>query len=154
MVRYRAGLPTELKSTDFLPGKDHGCSQFSMGSFNAGHRLSSFGRITDTPRDRRRTDTAIGYGPCKRRVNRRMLIHVRPPGILRRLWRGEQGQDLVEYTLMVAFLAMTSAAIFFSAGGSVNVVWVSASSTLQGAANPGSGGPPDTPPDTGDHDGH
>jgi Flp pilus assembly pilin Flp len=76
-------------------------------------------------------------------------------GILRRLWRGEQGQDLVEYTLMVAFLAMTSAALFYSAGGNINVVWGSASSTLQGAANPGSVTPPDQPPDTGgDHGGH
>jgi Flp pilus assembly pilin Flp len=69
--------------------------------------------------------------------------------------RGDQGQDLVEYTLMVAFLAMTSAALFFSAGGNINVVWVSASSTLQGAANPGAGDPADTtPPDSGDHGGH
>jgi Flp pilus assembly pilin Flp len=78
-----------------------------------------------------------------------MLIHVPTPGILRRLLRGEQGQDLVEYTLMVAFVAMTSAAIFLGAGGNINVVWVSAGSTLQGAANPGTGNPPDTnPPDT------
>jgi Flp pilus assembly pilin Flp len=86
-----------------------------------------------------------------------MIIGMSPARILRRLWRGEQGQDVVEYTLMVAFLAMTSAAVFYSAGGNVNVVWASASSTLQGAANPGSGSPADTPPDTGgDHggDGH
>jgi Flp pilus assembly pilin Flp len=82
-----------------------------------------------------------------------MLIDVSSPGILRRLLRGEQGQDLVEYTLMVAFLALSSAAIFFSAGGNINVVWVAASSTLEGAANPGTGSPPDT---GGDHggDGH
>jgi Flp pilus assembly pilin Flp len=77
-----------------------------------------------------------------------MLVNMSPLGVLRRLLRGEQGQDLVEYTLMVAFLAMTSAAIFFSAGGSINVVWVSASSTLQGAANPSA---TTTPPDSGDH---
>jgi Flp pilus assembly pilin Flp len=69
----------------------------------------------------------------------RQLIHVALPGTLRRLWQGEPGQDLVEYTLMVAFLAMASATIFFSAGGNINVVRVSASSTLQGAANPGVG---------------
>jgi Flp pilus assembly pilin Flp len=84
-----------------------------------------------------------------------MLDNVSCAGTLRRLLRGEQGQDLVEYTLMVAFLAMTSAAIFVGAGGSINAVWVSASSTLQGAANPVAGSQPDTgPPDTGDHGGH
>jgi len=84
-----------------------------------------------------------------------MLDNVSRAGILRRLLRGEQGQDLVEYTLMVAFVAMTSAAIFFSAGGSVSVMWVSANSTLSGAASPVAGSQPDTgPPDTGDHGGH
>jgi Flp pilus assembly pilin Flp len=79
-----------------------------------------------------------------------MLVNMSALGVLRRLLRGEQGQDLVEYTLMVAFLAMTSAAIFLSAGGSVNLIWVSASSALQNAANPSS---TTTPPDTGGHDG-
>lgn len=79
-----------------------------------------------------------------------------PAGIVRRFWRCEQGQDLVEYTLTVTFLLMTSVAIFFGAGGSINVMWVSASSTLEGAANPSAGGPPDTtqPPDTGGGDHH
>jgi Flp pilus assembly pilin Flp len=73
-----------------------------------------------------------------------MLDNMPRARILRCLWRGEEGQDLMEYTLMVAALALGSAAIFFGAGGSINVMWVSANSTLHGAASPGGGSPPDT----------
>ena len=31
--------------------------------------------------------------------------------ILGRIWRDEQGQDLIEYTLMLAFVALASAAL-------------------------------------------
>jgi Flp pilus assembly pilin Flp len=48
--------------------------------------------------------------------------------------RDEQGQDLVEYTLLLAFVCLSSAALFISAGGSVGGVWTSANSEL-GAAN-------------------
>ena len=41
--------------------------------------------------------------------------------------RDESGQDLIEYTLLMAFIALASAAIFVSAGGSVNTIWQSAS---------------------------
>jgi len=33
--------------------------------------------------------------------------------------RDEQGQDLIEYTLLLAFVALASAALFIGAGGSV-----------------------------------
>jgi Flp pilus assembly pilin Flp len=35
----------------------------------------------------------------------------------------EQGQDLIEYTLLMAFVALASAALFLSAGGSVKGIW-------------------------------
>jgi Flp pilus assembly pilin Flp len=35
---------------------------------------------------------------------------------LRKFWRDEQGQDLVEYALLVAFVALASAAIFLGDG--------------------------------------
>ena len=46
----------------------------------------------------------------------------------------EQGQDLIEYTLLMAFIALASAAIFVQAGNSVSSIWRSASSQLGSAA--------------------
>jgi len=46
----------------------------------------------------------------------------------------ESGQDLIEYTLLLAFVALASAALFIGAGGSVNAIWNIANSTLSGAA--------------------
>jgi len=48
--------------------------------------------------------------------------------------KDEQGQDLIEYTLLLAFVCLASAALFISAGGSVSGIWSSANSQL-GAAN-------------------
>jgi len=46
----------------------------------------------------------------------------------------EQGQDLIEYTLLMAFIALASAAIFINAGASVSSIWQSASNQLSNAA--------------------
>jgi Flp pilus assembly pilin Flp len=35
----------------------------------------------------------------------------------------EQGQDLIEYTLLMAFVALASAALFLGAGGSIKHIW-------------------------------
>jgi len=48
--------------------------------------------------------------------------------------KDEQGQDLIEYTLLMAFIALALAAIFVSAGTSVNGIWKSASNQLSNAA--------------------
>jgi Flp pilus assembly pilin Flp len=48
--------------------------------------------------------------------------------------REEQGQDLVEYTLLLAFVCLASAALFISAGGSINTIWATANGTLNNAA--------------------
>jgi Flp pilus assembly pilin Flp len=37
----------------------------------------------------------------------------------RNFLKDEQGQDLIEYTLMIAFVALAAAALFLGAGGSV-----------------------------------
>jgi len=39
------------------------------------------------------------------------------------LLAGEDGQDLIEYTLLMAFVALASAALFIGAGGSINSIW-------------------------------
>jgi Flp pilus assembly pilin Flp len=38
-------------------------------------------------------------------------------------WNDEQGQDLIEYTLLMAFVALASAGLFLGAGGSVKGIW-------------------------------
>jgi len=48
--------------------------------------------------------------------------------------KDEQGQDLIEYTLLMAFIALASAAIFVNAGKSVSSIWSSASTQLSNAA--------------------
>jgi Flp pilus assembly pilin Flp len=50
------------------------------------------------------------------------------------LWRDEQGQDLIEYTLMLAFVALASAALFSTAGTSINQIWSKTNSQLSTAA--------------------
>ena len=54
--------------------------------------------------------------------------------ILKSFIRDDQGQDLIEYTLLLAFVALASAALFISAGGSVNTIWSVANSRLSVAA--------------------
>ena len=44
--------------------------------------------------------------------------------------RDEQGQDLIEYTLLLAFVAMASAALFIGAGNSVAGIWSITNSRL------------------------
>lgn len=44
-------------------------------------------------------------------------------------------QDLVEYSLLLAFVALATAATFIAAGGSISTVWTAANNQLnQGAA--------------------
>jgi Flp pilus assembly pilin Flp len=54
--------------------------------------------------------------------------------ILKRFLRDEQGQDLIEYTLLMAFVALASAAIFIGAGGSISSIWTSTNTELSAAA--------------------
>ena len=42
----------------------------------------------------------------------------------------EQGQDLIEYTLLLAFVALAAAALFMSAATSISQIWSNASSRL------------------------
>jgi Flp pilus assembly pilin Flp len=54
--------------------------------------------------------------------------------ILKSLIDDEQGQDLIEYTLLMAFVALAAAALFIGAGGSISGIWT-ASNTQLAAAN-------------------
>ncbi len=53
--------------------------------------------------------------------------------LLRKFWNDEQGQDLIEYTLLMAFVALASAALFIGAGGSVKGIWGATNSQLAAA---------------------
>jgi Flp pilus assembly pilin Flp len=48
-------------------------------------------------------------------------------------WNDEQGQDLIEYTLLMAFVALASAALFLGAGGSIQGIWSTSNSQLSSA---------------------
>jgi Flp pilus assembly pilin Flp len=52
---------------------------------------------------------------------------------LRNFWNDEQGQDLIEYTLLMAFVALASAALFLGAGGSIKGIWVTTNNQLSQA---------------------
>ena len=52
-----------------------------------------------------------------------------------RLMREDQGQDLVEYTLLLAFVSLASAALFIGAGASMKNIWGATSNTLGSAAS-------------------
>ena len=47
--------------------------------------------------------------------------------------REEQGQDLVEYTLLLAFVCLASAALFIQAGTNISGIWSVANSRLANA---------------------
>jgi Flp pilus assembly pilin Flp len=54
--------------------------------------------------------------------------------ILTRFWLEDSGQDLIEYTLLLAFVALVSAGIFIGAGQATSDIWVVASSTMSNAS--------------------
>jgi Flp pilus assembly pilin Flp len=63
--------------------------------------------------------------------------YLKPPGPMRifcDFWREDEGQDLIEYTLLLAFVAFASAALFVLAGGSISGI-VSISNSQLAAAN-------------------
>ena len=52
------------------------------------------------------------------------------------LWnflREEEGQDLIEYTLLLAFVALAVAALYTSMSGSINSIWTKANGALSAA---------------------
>lgn len=53
---------------------------------------------------------------------------------LKQFVQDESGQDLIEYTLLLAFIALASASLFVSAGNSVNSIWQAGSTQLSNAA--------------------
>jgi Flp pilus assembly pilin Flp len=52
----------------------------------------------------------------------------------REFLKDEKGQDLIEYTLLMAFITLASAVIFVKAGKSISGIWGVASNQLSNAA--------------------
>lgn len=50
--------------------------------------------------------------------------------MLKRFLQDEQAQDLIEYTLLLSFVCLATAALFVSSGGSLSGIWISANSDL------------------------
>jgi len=52
---------------------------------------------------------------------------------VKRFCKDESGQDLIEYTLLMAFVALASAALFIGAGGSIQGIWTATNNQLSAA---------------------
>jgi len=46
------------------------------------------------------------------------------------LWREEEGQDLIEYSLLMAFVSIVVVGLFAGVGGNVKNVWTSGNTQL------------------------
>ena len=53
---------------------------------------------------------------------------------IRDLFNDEQAQDLIEYTLLLAFVALAAAALFTNVGSSISGIWGSANTEVTNAA--------------------
>ena len=54
--------------------------------------------------------------------------------LLRQLLQGDTGQDLIEYSLLAAFIALGSVAVIISIGAEVNSVYTASNTSVQAAA--------------------
>ncbi|HZS50528.1 MAG TPA: hypothetical protein VFA54_06700 [Bryobacterales bacterium] len=55
--------------------------------------------------------------------------------LARNFWRGEDGQDTMEYTLLLGFVALAAAAIFPFVTSNIKTIWQIASNHLSNAAS-------------------
>ena len=59
--------------------------------------------------------------------------------LMKSFWKEEEGQDLIEYSLLLGFVALFSVSIYTSVTGNISKIWTNASSALVSAAGTGSG---------------
>lgn len=52
---------------------------------------------------------------------------------LRKFWREDDGQDIIEYSLLVVFIAIACAAIVGTGGSSLTPIWQHANTQLSAA---------------------
>jgi Flp pilus assembly pilin Flp len=61
-----------------------------------------------------------------------------PMTLLASLWREERGQDVIEYALLTAFVALAASAILIGQGGSISGIWSQSVTNLASANTAGS----------------
>jgi Flp pilus assembly pilin Flp len=54
--------------------------------------------------------------------------------LLSRIWREEDGQDLIEYTLLMTFIVIATAAVIGGGRNALQGIWTSSNSTVTNAA--------------------
>jgi Flp pilus assembly pilin Flp len=54
---------------------------------------------------------------------------------MKRFWQEEGGQDLIEYSLLLGFIALFSASIYSTVSGDIKTIWTNGSTTLNTAAS-------------------
>jgi len=65
-----------------------------------------------------------------------MKEHLRHSGAMARtFWREERGQDLLEHSLLIAFVALAAATLFMGSSSRVNTIWTMTNHTLMNASN-------------------
>lgn len=52
---------------------------------------------------------------------------------IERFWKEEEGQDLIEYSLLLGFVALFSTGIYSTLSGNISAIWTGVSSTVQSA---------------------
>jgi Flp pilus assembly pilin Flp len=57
--------------------------------------------------------------------------------ILHALWKEEEGQDMVEYALLLAFVALAAVSLLSGVKTSISTIWQSVSTNLNTAATGG-----------------
>ncbi|HEY6344991.1 MAG TPA: Flp family type IVb pilin [Bryobacteraceae bacterium] len=55
---------------------------------------------------------------------------------IKRFWKEEQGQDLIEYSLLLGFVALFSTGLYTGLQGNISTIWTSTNTTLGNAATP------------------
>ena len=50
--------------------------------------------------------------------------------LLQRVWREEDGQDLIEYSLLITFIAVATAAVIGSGQNVLRSIWGTSNSTI------------------------
>lgn len=61
-------------------------------------------------------------------------MRAREVSFLMEFLRDDEGQDMVEYTLLLAFIALSAAAVFSGISVSLAAIWTTANSSLNAAA--------------------
>jgi len=50
--------------------------------------------------------------------------------LMQKFWREESGQDLIEYTLLLCFIALATASLFLGTGSSLAGMWTKSSNEM------------------------